>query len=244
MRAVGPGLLRGTRQIQPERIREILADVWGEDAGQADRLATACLDVLSVAGASATVVVAGGPPELLCCSGAIAGRIQHLQYTLGEGPGLDADQTGLPVGEADLASPRRVRWPMLAEGAGTTGAAALFAFPLRVGGVRLGALTLNQPRAGGLSDAQHTDAAGMADVALQVALALRAGAPPGPLPVGLEALGDGRAEVSRAAGMVSVQLSVDVAEALVRLGARSLREGRPLPELAADVVARRVRFEA
>ena len=44
--------------------------------------------------------------------------------------------------------------------------------------------------------------------------------------------------------MVSVQLSVTVAEALVRLRARAWVDGRPLGELAADIVARRVRFDA
>jgi hypothetical protein len=44
--------------------------------------------------------------------------------------------------------------------------------------------------------------------------------------------------------MVSVQLSVSVAEALVRLRARAFTEGRPLAELAADVVSRRERFDA
>jgi len=42
--------------------------------------------------------------------------------------------------------------------------------------------------------------------------------------------------------MISVQLSVSVAEALVRLRARAFRDGRPLADLAADVVARRIRF--
>jgi hypothetical protein len=59
----------------------------------------------------------------------------------------------------------------------------------------------------------------------------------------LESLGAERAEGHQAAGMVSVQLSVSVAEALVRLRARAFSEGRPLEALAADVVGRRVRFE-
>jgi len=60
----------------------------------------------------------------------------------------------------------------------------------------------------------------------------------------LEALGAGRAEVHQAAGMVSVQLSVSVAEARLRLRERAFAESRPLASLAADVVGRRVRFEA
>jgi AmiR/NasT family two-component response regulator len=62
--------------------------------------------------------------------------------------------------------------------------------------------------------------------------------------VELEALGAGRAEVHQAAGMVSVQLSVSVAEARLLLRKRAFAESRPLAALAADVVGRRVRFEA
>jgi hypothetical protein len=42
--------------------------------------------------------------------------------------------------------------------------------------------------------------------------------------------------------MVSVQLSVSVAEALTRLRGRAFAEDRPLADLAADIVDRRLRF--
>jgi len=190
------------------------------------------------------VIAVGGPPDLLCCSNGVARRIEDLQYTIGEGPGVDAHASGRPVAEPDLGRPRRVRWPVFAAPAAATGAGALFSFPLRMGAVRLGALTLYQQRPGGLSDAQHADALLMADVVFQVVIARQAEAPPGTLAVGLEALSRDRAEVHQAAGMVSVQLSVSVAEALVRLRARAAREGRPLAAVAADIVARHTRFDA
>jgi hypothetical protein len=48
--------------------------------------------------------------------------------------------------------------------------------------------------------------------------------------------------IHQAAGMVSVQLGVDVDAALVELKARAVLEDRPLEDLARDVVARRLRF--
>jgi len=197
-----------------------------------------------VAGAAATIVAAEGQPAPLCSSNVVADHIEDLQYTLGEGPGIDAHEGGRPVAEPDLVSPRLVRWPALGPSATAAGAGALFAFPLRLGAIRLGALTLYQPGAGRLSDAQHGDALEMADIVLQVVLALQAEAPPGALASELETLSGARAEVHQAAGMVSVQLSVTVGEALVRLRARAWVDGRPLGALAADVVARRVRFDA
>ena len=190
------------------------------------------------------MVAVGGPPATLCCSDPVARQIEDLQYTIGEGPGIDAHATGRPVEEPDLGSPRRIRWPVFAAPAVAAGAGALFSFPLRMGAVRLGALTLYQPRRGGLSDDQHADALTMADVVFQVVIAHQAEAPIGALSVELEVLGSDRAKVHQAAGIVSVQLSVSVAEGLVRLRARAFREERPLAELAGDIVARRSRFDA
>jgi len=49
--------------------------------------------------------------------------------------------------------------------------------------------------------------------------------------------------VHQATGMISVQLEVSLAEALVRLRAHAYANDRPLNEVAADVVARRLRLE-
>jgi hypothetical protein len=43
--------------------------------------------------------------------------------------------------------------------------------------------------------------------------------------------------------MVSVQLGITVAEGLLRLRARAFAEGRPLADVAADVVTRRIRLD-
>jgi hypothetical protein len=51
------------------------------------------------------------------------------------------------------------------------------------------------------------------------------------------------AEIYQACGMVTVQLEVDITEALARLRAHAYAEERPLSEVARDVVARRLRIE-
>jgi hypothetical protein len=219
----------------------VLRAIAGGD-GSPPALCGVCAATLRVAGAGLTVVAEDGPPATLCASNPLAGRIEELQYVMGEGPGVDAHAAGTSVAEPHLDAPRRVRWPLFTRSAVAAGAGALFSFPLRAGTVRLGALTLHQTRPGRLSDAQHADALALADVMLQVVVARQAGADPGALAEGLEPLATGRAEVHQAAGMISVQLSVSVAEALVRLRARAFRDGRPLADVAADVVARRIRF--
>ena len=51
------------------------------------------------------------------------------------------------------------------------------------------------------------------------------------------------AEIYQAAGMVTVQLDVDITEALARMRAYAYAEERPLSEVARDIVARRLRLE-
>jgi hypothetical protein len=49
--------------------------------------------------------------------------------------------------------------------------------------------------------------------------------------------------VHQASGVLSVQLEVSVGEALVRLRAHAFGTGRPLSEVAAAVVAHRLRLD-
>jgi AmiR/NasT family two-component response regulator len=123
------------------------------------------------------------------------------------------------------------------------GAAAVFAFPLQVGAVRLGSLTLYQDRAGPLTADQFTNAVATAEVAVHEILVAQADAEDGRPADQVAALGAYRAEVHQASGMVSVQQGITAPEALLRLRARAFTEGRPLAEVAADVVARRTRLD-
>ena len=121
---------------------------------------------------------------------------------------------------------------------------AVFGFPLQVGAVRLGALNLYRDWSGRLSDDQHADALVMADVAAQAILVLQANAPPGQLAAELEAGADFHYVVHQASGMVAAQLDVSVGQALIRLRAYAFGNDRPLAEVAEDVVARKLRFDA
>ena len=119
---------------------------------------------------------------------------------------------------------------------------AVFAFPLRVGTVRLGALDLYRDGPGPLSDDQHADALVMAEVVANWVLDVQAGAPPGAVAEHLERGADFHFVVHNAAGAVSVQLGVSVAEALIRLRAYAFANDRMVRDVAEDVVARRLRF--
>ncbi len=119
---------------EADQLLELLAGVLaGADQGQSapGRLCAAIPRLLSVTGASITVVARHGVRETQCVSGPLAAQIEELQLTFGVGPCVDAFVWGNPVLVPDLADLRDVRWPGFAADAITAGVAAVFAFPSR-----------------------------------------------------------------------------------------------------------------
>jgi hypothetical protein len=127
--------------------------------------------------------------------------------------------------------------------AGTAGGRAVFAFPLRIGTVRLGALDFYRDGPGPLSGEQHADALVVASVAARWVLEAQAGAPRGTVAQELETGADFHFAVHNAAGMVSVQQGISVTDALIRLRAYAFTHDRSLTEVAQDVVDRKLRLE-
>ena len=105
---------------------------------------------------------------------------------------------------------------------------ACFGLPLSVGAIRLGALDLYRGRPGPLTDEQGIDAAVLAGVITETLLALEAQAALGVIPHELEHGESLRGEVHQASGMISEQLGIGIADALVRLRAHAYAEGRPV----------------
>jgi hypothetical protein len=174
---------------------------------------------------------------------AVSSFIEELQFMLGEGPCIDAYNFEVPIAEPDLADPTS-QWLGFTPPVLKAGVRAIFAFPLRVGAVRIGSLDLYRDHSGALSDDQHADALIMADVVSQAVLTMQTKAPLGELAASLEAVMAPQIVVYQAAGMVSAQLGVSVDESLIRLKAHAFANDRLLTELAQDVLARRLRFDA
>lgn len=174
--------------------------------------------------------------------------LEEAGFMLGEGPGRDCVAAGSPVLVADL-SESVARWPAFAPAALDLGVRAMFALPLRIGAISVGTLVAHRGTPGPLRNGQLVDALALADT-LTILLLRRAmdepartvaeGGEPSP---DWAAPATHRFEVHQATGMVSVQLGVSLAEALLRLRAHAYATDRPLNEVAADVVARRLRLE-
>jgi len=227
-----------------DRRARILAAVTasGPHAWSAARLCAVCPQIVGVNGAGVMLMSGDAPHGSLCATDAVSQLIEELQYTLGEGPCVDAYHQDQVVAEPDLADPATRRWYGFTPPALKAGVRAVFGFPLRAGNIRLGALDLYRDQPSPLTADQHADALVMADMTAQWVLDTQEGAPSDTVAPELEVGADFHFAVHNAAGMVSVQLGISVGEALVRLRAFAFSHDRSLTDVAQDVIARRIRL--
>ena len=224
------------------RILARLSDHGGQPIGTT-RLCVACSAITDLTGAGIMLIADDHPNGSICTTDTVSTLIEELQFTFGEGPCVDAHRAQRPVIEPDLAEPAVSRWASFSPPAVAAGVRAVFGFPVSTGEARIGALNLYRDRPGPLTDDQHADAVVIARVAAQTIMRMQAGAEPGALGTALETGTNFQFVVHQAAGMVAVQLGVDVVEATLRLRAHAFVTGRLVADVARDVVAQRLRFD-
>lgn len=205
-----------------------------------------CAVVASVVGADgvALTLVATAERPQVCVTDPTSALLEDLQFTTGEGPSVDADATGLVVVADDLAGAADgARWPAFAPAAAADGRRGAFAVPMRVGAARLGVLTLyyRDPRQPG--GEAYADALVLAELLARDIVRTQSAAPDGTLAPALVDAGAHRAQVHQAAGMLSVQLGLTILDALVWLRTYAYAANRPVNDVAAEVVARTLKFE-
>ncbi|CAM5642167.1 GAF domain-containing protein [Streptomyces avidinii] len=209
------------------------ADFFGGDPAR-------CAVVLGFDGLAVSLTTAMGFSELVWCSPGISAAFEDMQFTLGQGPAWDAAARLAAVTEPEMHTVAVDRWPALLGEAVTLGVRAVFSMPLHLGGACLGTVTFQRATPGTMTARALLDARLLAAAMLALVL----DRPPDPQ---ISAIAEGhsqfhRAAVHQATGMISVQAEVTLAQALLLLRAYSYRHARPVGDVAADVVARRVHF--
>ncbi len=207
-----------------------------------NRVCEFIVDRLKVSGCALILVAGQDSAETVSSAGARGAQIAELQFSLGEGPCLDAYRSGVPVLVSDLAATDG-RWPAFSSAAAALGVRAEFSIPLHVGAASLGSLDLSclEPRT--LEEAELTHALIAADIATDALLAMQSADGGAGLMLLLDTGEMDRLVVHQATGMVAVMLDVDTSTALARLRAHAFRTGKSMDEIATDVVNRRVKFD-
>ncbi|WP_157887928.1 GAF and ANTAR domain-containing protein [Frondihabitans sp. PAMC 28766] len=210
--------------------------------GRGDDLSSPFVVVVGVTGA---VVSTLGDPlgsETLSASDERAARLDEIQIDLGEGPCWQALSTRRPVLEADLGSTSNGGWPLALQEMRGAGFGAVFAFPMIVGTIPVGAVDLYSDTPGPLSETQVRDAGLLAAILARKVLGwalLTADT------VAEEGEVQGvfsRREEHQATGMLIAQLRVSAADAHLVLRGHAYATGRSVLDVATDVLNRHLDF--
>src|SRR5689334_19504112 len=132
-----------------DRLVRILTRLSAGGSGdhEAARLCEVSAEVALMSGAGIMLMAGDVQQGSICSSNPVSAVIEELQYTLGEGPCVDAYHQDRPVLEPDLARDQ-TPWLAFTPAALTAGARAVFGYPLQVGAVRLGALNFYRDQPG------------------------------------------------------------------------------------------------
>jgi ANTAR domain len=202
--------------------------------------AAAVLAVTPVTGVAVSTIGGFLAPETLSATDPVVARIDELQFDLGEGPCWDAVASGRPVSEPALRIAPRHTWPAFSAALARLEVGALFAIPMTVGPLKVGAIDLYDTHP---SDPDLTEAIALAAVLGRqvVRRAIRTAASGDRL-----SLTDrySRRTIHQATGYVIAQVGVSAEDAELLIRARAFAEGRRMQDVADDILHGRRRFTA
>ena len=205
--------------------------------GRSDDLCSPLRAAVAMPGAVVSTLGSPMGSQTVCASSRLGARIDEIQIDLGEGPSWEALRTRRPVAAADLRANGGALWPGAWAALRELEVTSLYAFPLFVGQLSIGSIALYSAARCELSGA---DLAGMSRLAAIVSGTLLRRALDRLKVVGAEAPDEpySRREVHQATGMVAARNGIDVDDALMLLRGHAYATGRPVRDVAADVIAR------
>jgi hypothetical protein len=220
----------------------------GRGAGAADRLCGACVDLLEIDGAALSIISEGAISRSFGASSELSRELDELQFTFGEGPCLDAVRGGAPVMVSDLAQSRSEPWPAFSTAALDRGVRAVFALPVSVASMRVGALDLYRSTPGVMDASQVAGGLVAAELAALPLLDiigsdLHAAVNDETSSAWNELTTLTRVEVYQAAGILIAQLGVGPTEAMVRLRAYAFAHDMTASAVAFDIIEHRLRLD-
>ena len=206
-------------------------------------LCSVAREITELSGAGISIISKDGMQERLCASNDVAQRLMDIEITLKEGPGHEAGQNGTANEVSDLMGDEGQRWTFYSPEALELGVRAVFGFPIHIGAVVFGALSLYRDRTGPLSEEQSSSAYLMASVIGRSVLVMQAGVPQGTIANELQGQSTFDFSVHQASGMLSVQAKLSVKDALIMLRSHAFALDMSLSELAHRIINRGTRFD-
>ncbi|PPF10299.1 transcriptional regulator [Rathayibacter sp. AY1E9] len=170
--------------------------------------------------------------ETVAASDSTASRLDEIQIDLGEGPCWEAIRAAGPVSVPDTGAEER--WPLFTEAIGPTAVRAVFAFPLSIAGLSIGAVDLYSRRPTSLSDSLlgRISASTTATALLVLAAVLRDNE------VEESTNPRSRRVVHQATGMIIARYGSTAEEAQLLLRAHAFAQQRSVVDVASGIVAR------
>jgi len=224
--------------------KRFLSVLKGDGDVEPPSLTTLCfrtLELIPATGASIVLMSRGHDQGLAGASGSSALAGQNLEFTLGQGPGIDAYADGKAVLVEDLISGDGL-WPLFSASAVELGVRSICALPLQVGPICLGVLSFYGEKPGVVGIDHLDDAQLVADLITHLVIGLQSETASESIAFALED-SDYRAVVHQATGMISAQLDCGIDEALLRLRGHAFAAERPIDEIAEGVVEGSIRFD-
>ncbi|EME52384.1 hypothetical protein H074_32794 [Amycolatopsis decaplanina DSM 44594] len=186
-----------------------------------------------------------GLPELVWCDPAdgIGPELEELQFTLGDGPTLQAARYGRSLIELDLPTADPARWPTFLPAAIPTAARTVIAIPLQLGAATLGVLTGYHSTPATLTTARQRDLRRLSRVLLFLLLNSTGTAPEDETGPRAHLILH-RAEIHQATGFLSLELGIPLDQALARLRAHAAAHDQTTTDLAQALLTHRTPPEA
>jgi len=215
-------------------------DALERSAEHPSTLSVPFVEMFPITGAAVSTVGSLIGSETVSASDAVAAELDELQFDLGEGPCWDAMNSGQPVLEPTIRSNPRTRWPAFTPALDGTPVNSLFAFPLRLGTLRIGAVDLYSVHPVELDATQTRQASTMAQAVSRHVLR-RA----------LDEIGGdyddtgnaySRRLIHQATGVVLAQLRLPPEDARLVPQGHAFATNRSMMEVAQDVLDRKLNF--
>ncbi|MDT3316985.1 ANTAR domain-containing protein [Microbacterium sp. KSW4-11] len=176
--------------------------------------------------------------ETVCASDLIASALEEIQLDSGVGPGWTAHATGAPVLIHDLRESTTLDRTGFHAAAADRGVRSIYAFPMAVGMIEVGAVDLYVDDPDALKHRDVALASAMAEAAaLRIFDRVLAGED-----IARGTGGSSRRIVHQATGMVCAQLRVSPDDALIVIRAHAFASGRSVLSIAESIISREIDF--